>query len=212
MRFVRAQWHAVTAARRDKPWLHRRDQSGDIVLEQACHQFDIFNWVFGETPRRAVGFGLSLDSDQPGRDVLDQYGVLLDYPGGGQVQLSHLSYSVPDRRFSGIYELAFCEKSGVDLPNALTWDAAGKTVEICHERGNDTQHAVAAFVGSLIHGTPPAADAGSAYRATLTALLARRAIETGDPIEWSSMDGSSVDGSSVGRARGDRPGDGTASV
>src|SRR5262245_42061428 len=37
--FIRAQWHATgDPARANKPWYFRREKSGDIVLEQACHQ------------------------------------------------------------------------------------------------------------------------------------------------------------------------------
>ena len=52
--FVRAQWHATGNSPKTKPWIFRKEKSGDIVVEQACHQFDIFNWIFQSVPERAI--------------------------------------------------------------------------------------------------------------------------------------------------------------
>ncbi|MCZ6792178.1 MAG: Gfo/Idh/MocA family oxidoreductase [Planctomycetota bacterium] len=187
--FVRAQWHAVSAARKNKPWLFRREKSGDIVLEQACHQFDVFNWVFRSTPLHAAAMGGSHRGRHfPGMNTLDHYGALLEYPGGGKVHLSHLTYSIAERRFSGIYELAFCERTGVDLANALTWDGSGQTRELCTERGSDTRRAVAAFVDCLLRGERPEANAEVAYEATLTALLCRKAIDSERRVAFTEIE------------------------
>ncbi|HLU49061.1 MAG TPA: Gfo/Idh/MocA family oxidoreductase, partial [Planctomycetota bacterium] len=183
VRFIRAQWHAVGSSRKDKPWLGRRGQSGDIVVEQACHQFDVFHWVFDAMPERAVGLGGAFGHDGvPGRDVLDHYGAVLEFPGGAKVQLSHLQFSVPDRRFAGIYELAFCENGAVDLANALAWDRSGKTRHLAYESGNETQIALASFIDCVRTRRRPLADAAVAYRATLSALLCRRALELSRPV------------------------------
>ncbi len=103
--FVRAQWHATGNSPKDKPWIFRKEKSGDIVVEQACHQFDIFNWVFQSVPERVCGMGGThrFHDSPPGRDTMDHYGLVLEYPGGAKVHFSHLSYAIPDRRFSGIY-------------------------------------------------------------------------------------------------------------
>src|SRR5262245_25403003 len=130
--FVKAQWHSTgSPAKASKPWYFRRDKSGDIVLEQACHQMDVFNWVFGREPLRACGMGgAHLGAGLPRADILDHYGLVLEYPGGGKVHHSHLSYAIPDRRFAGVYELVFGEKLGIDLANAVAWDRSGKTMEL----------------------------------------------------------------------------------
>ena len=106
----------------------------------------------------------------------------LEYPGGGRVQLSHLSYSIPERRFSGIYELAFCEKTGVDLSNALAWEASGKSRELCPQRGNETWLAISSFIDDLLAGRRPDASASVSYDACLAALMCQRAIETGRAV------------------------------
>jgi len=187
--FVRAQWHAVTPPRKDKPWLNRRDKSGDIVLEQASHQFDVFNWIFQGPPTCATAVGGTRGvAGPPGRDILDHYSAVLEFDGGGKVQLSHLTYSIPERRFSGIYELAFCENTGVDVANALTWDKSGCTRQLDVHGGNDTQLAVESFVDSLIRGKRPAADALVAYQASLAALMCRRAIDTRCGVSFAEIE------------------------
>lgn len=187
--FVRAQWHAVGSARKSKPWLFQRDKSGDIVLEQACHQFDVFNWVFGATPISVCGQGgcHGVVEGPPRRDTLDHYGLVLEFPGGGKVHHSHVTYSIPERRFAGIYELAFCEKTGVDLANAVTWGPSGQTRELCKERGNDTRLAVAGFLRSLLDGEPAEASAQVGYNATLAALLSRKALECDRRVRWDEI-------------------------
>jgi predicted dehydrogenase len=188
--FVRAQWHATGGSPRDKPWLFRREKSGDIVLEQASHQFDVFNWLFGSTPLRACGLGGAnrRPDDPPGRDTMDHYAAVLEYPGGAKVHLSHLSHAIPDRRFSGIYELVFAERMGIDLSNALAWTEGGETRRLTEERGNDTRLAVDAFLRSVQTGTAPEAGAEAGHRATLAAALCRRALESGRTVEWREVD------------------------
>ena len=188
--FVRAQWHATGNSPRDKPWLFRREKSGDIVLEQASHQFDVFNWLFRAPPSKACGLGGAnrREDDPPGRDTMDHYAAVIEYPGGAKVHLSHLSYAIPDRRFSGIYELVFAERMGIDLANALAWTEAGETRRLTEERGNDTRLAVEAFLRSITTGTEPEAGAEAGHKATLAAVLCRRAIESGKTVEWSEVD------------------------
>jgi predicted dehydrogenase len=188
--FVRAQWHATGNLPKDKPWLFRREKSGDIVGEQASHQFDVFNWLFGAPPVRACGLGgVNRYAGEPaGRDTMDHYGAVIEYPGGAKVHLSHLSFAIPERRFSGIYELVFAEKMGVDLANALAWDSRGETRLLTGENGNDTRLAVEGFFHSIRTGTPPEAGAEAGYLASLAAILCRRAIETGRTVEWREIE------------------------
>ncbi len=188
--FIRAQWHSTgNPARGTKPWYFRREKSGDVVVEQACHQMDIFNWALGGVPLQACGFGgLHHHIDKPpGRDVRDHYGLVLEYAGGAKVHYSHVSYSVPDRRFSGIYELVFGEKLGVDLANAVAWDRSGRTVELTRDGGNDTLCALAGYLRCIRSGERPEADIRVACASTLTSLLARKALDAGATVTWKEM-------------------------
>lgn len=188
--FVRAQWHATGNSPKDKPWIFRREKSGDIVVEQACHQFDVFNWVYRSVPERVCGMGGThrYRDVPPGRDTMDHYGLVLEYPSGAKVHFSHLSYAIPDRRFSGIYELVFTEQGGIDLANAQTWTRDGKSRSLGDVAGNDTEIAIGAFVACVQNGLRPVADIEVAYRATLTSLLCQRALESGRTVRWDEIE------------------------
>jgi predicted dehydrogenase len=196
--FVRAQWHAAGNPPRDKPWLFRSEKSGGLVVEQACHQLDVCNWLFGATPVRASGFGGigKFVDDPPGRNVPDHSGLVLEYPGGATVQLSHVTFAIPDRRFGGIYELVFTESSGIDLGNAIAWTQDGASRQLLTpppsgERAapvpTDTELAMHGFAAAIAGGPRPLADARSAHDATLAALLCQRALESGRVVPWSEI-------------------------
>ena len=38
-------------------WAWYRDTSGDIVVAQDCHNFDVANWFMGAHPVRVTGYG-----------------------------------------------------------------------------------------------------------------------------------------------------------
>lgn len=187
--FVRAQWHTNGSGNKTKPWLFRAEKSGDMILEQASHQFDVFNWLFGSLPLAACGMGgiHHFRGEPHGRDTMDHYGVVLEYPGGAKVQLSHISFAVPERRFAGISELVFAEHMGVDLGAALAWNRAGETVRLKVPRGADTQTALVDFVRAAGAGAPSTVNARVGYEATVTALLCRRAIETGRTVRLEEL-------------------------
>jgi predicted dehydrogenase len=194
--FVRAQWHATGNPPRDKPWLFRREKSGDVVVEQACHQFDVLNWLFRAPPLRACGLGGTnrYPGEPFGRDTMDHYGAVLEYPGGAKAHLSHVSYAIPERRFSGIYELVFAERLGIDLANALAWTPQGESRNLLpategEAAGSDTELAVQGFLHSVATGKAPEAGAEAGRLATLAALLVRRAMETGRTVEWREVCG-----------------------
>ena len=130
------------------------------------------------------GFGgtHSIGDQPPGRDTMDHYGLVIEYPGGAKVNFSHLSFAVPDRRFSGIYELVFTADGGIDLANAQVWSRVGESRRLETPSGNDTQIAIASFVDSIRRRERPLADIEIAYRATLTSLLGQRALDVGGTV------------------------------
>jgi len=80
---IRAYRHHVGDYPCDRRWLFYRRYSGDTILEQAVHEFDLFNRVLGGIPVRASGFGgLGLWLEPDDRDTLDHYTLSLDYSDG----------------------------------------------------------------------------------------------------------------------------------
>ena len=72
-------------------WFGRRERSGDWVVEQAVHNWDVMNWANQGLPVRAVALGRddlfkSLQSD---RNVHDYYSGVVEYPNGVIVNILH---------------------------------------------------------------------------------------------------------------------------
>ena len=38
-------------------WLYYREHSGDIIVEQNCHNLDVVNWFTGTHPMKVSGYG-----------------------------------------------------------------------------------------------------------------------------------------------------------
>ena len=51
-------------------WLFYREHSGDIIVEQNCHNMDVVNWFMGTHPVKAFGYG--------GRQVRTNIGNIID--------------------------------------------------------------------------------------------------------------------------------------
>ena len=51
-------------------WLFYREKSGDIIVEQNCHNLDVVNWFMGTHPVKAFGYG--------GRAVRKNIGNIMD--------------------------------------------------------------------------------------------------------------------------------------
>lgn len=165
-------------------WFGRRKQSGDWMLEQACHTWDVLNWVAGAMPVAASGMGvrgLFKDKD-PQRDVTDYYLAHLEYPDEFYVTFEH-SWICPKRdenRFFGIYERVSGPKGGVCLDEGkVFWRDEAKDPVQLKERGgepNMTIDSMDAFFRSMRTGTPPVSGVINGRMATMTGLLVRKAV------------------------------------
>ena len=87
-----------------RDWLSRRARSGDWMVEQAVHVWDLFHWLAGGPPTRAFGHGNRdvFSRQQPGRDVTDHYSVQLEWASGFHVSFLHSWVAPADDRFTGV--------------------------------------------------------------------------------------------------------------
>jgi myo-inositol 2-dehydrogenase / D-chiro-inositol 1-dehydrogenase len=65
-------------------WFGRKERSGDWMVEQAVHNWDIMNWANACKPRRAMGLGMDkfFKDKQADRNVHDYYSGVLEYENG----------------------------------------------------------------------------------------------------------------------------------
>ncbi len=96
-------------------WFGRRERSGDWVVEQAVHNWDVMNWACQGLPVCAVALGRdnlfrSLQSD---RNVHDYYSGVVEYPNGVVVNILH-SWVAPNK-FNEEYTRLVGTKGGIDF-------------------------------------------------------------------------------------------------
>ena len=74
-------------------WMFRRDMNGDLLIGEACHNFEYYNAVIGRPPLKVAGVGgLGVYSD-PWRDYGDHSMVVISYEGGVKVNMNYCLFS-----------------------------------------------------------------------------------------------------------------------
>lgn len=165
-------------------WLASRARSGDWMVEQAVHVWDVFHWLTGSTPIRAYGQGrrdLFVDL-QPARDVTDHYSVQLEWADGFHATFVHSWVAPADDRFTGVSLQVVGTAGGIDLGSgALTFrDRSRPRQSVQPGVHADTRLALQAFLEAVRspEPLPPPSTLAEARAATLTGLLVRQAIDT----------------------------------
>jgi predicted dehydrogenase len=167
-------------------WYGRREMSGDWMLEQACHTWDVFNWVSGQLPVAASGMGREnmFPEIDPDRNVTDFYFANLEYPDDFLVDFEH-SWVSPHSKFdknnlfNGIFERVIGPKGGIALNDGHLYprSADGEMVKWAEHYKDATPQSVALFVQTVREGRKPVSDVHNGRMATMTGLLVRKAVD-----------------------------------
>jgi len=166
-------------------WLFYRERSGDIIVEQNCHNIDVVNWFMGTHPIRAFGYG--------GRQVRNNIGNILDnlaatFRFENGVVFSYSANQFSTGGFSDVSETFICERGAVNTSRKgikIYRNKANPPEEIVTQ-GDITQEAVNEFVeGARIGKLENAAF--SASESTMSAILARESIYNGREITWQQL-------------------------
>jgi predicted dehydrogenase len=174
-------------------WFGLRRRSGDWMVEQAVHNWDVINWAVRSRPVSAIGLGRSdlfrgepvvvdtlckIKAVQPDRDITDYYSGAVQFENGVIVSIVH-SWAAPDR-FNEEYTRLIGTRGGVDI-NSGTFsyrrdlnlpDRPG--VSATNEE-RDTA-SVQAFLDSVRTRKPPVANLEHGRDALLLCLLVREAV------------------------------------
>jgi myo-inositol 2-dehydrogenase / D-chiro-inositol 1-dehydrogenase len=172
-----------------KGWFGRRAKSGDWMLEQACHEYNIMNWVARATPIKAYGMGrrdLYQDVD-PGRDVTDYYAAIIEYPGNFIVHYAH-GWISPDG-FREFGQKAIGTKGAIEIggQRITPSDPAVELEPLQAPGGDDTAACLKSFVESVRTGSAAVSPVSNGRDATLTALLIRKAVDERREVTWREM-------------------------
>jgi predicted dehydrogenase len=173
--------------------------SGGPIVEQDCHGVDMLNWFAQEQhPTRAMGTG-GLRYPVPYGDWnTDHHNVTFFYPGGLEGYLISIKYTAD---FRSVKEQLYGSKGLIEVartyykyhaPNAQSPlrnadDLEDKTLtETMESRRDITADAVAHFFKCIVDKRPFNMSKVAA-ESTLTALLARMAIEKRREVTWEEL-------------------------
>lgn len=81
-------------------WFCYKDYSGDFIVEQDCHNFDVLHWFLGAPPIRAVGMGGT--KVRTSMDLMDHLTLSFEFPGG--IHVNFEANQISPRPFNKIGE------------------------------------------------------------------------------------------------------------
>jgi len=170
------------AQEKDANWYFYRALSGDMIVEQDCHNIDVVNWFMGSHPVIASGYG-SRKVRMYG-DVLDNLAATFAFADGTvfNYQASQVG------GFRDISETFICEKGSVNTSRqgVKIWRVGKPDPEVITTNYDITLDAVNDFLDGV--RTNRLENMGvAAAESTLTAIMAREAIYQMRPMTWDQI-------------------------
>jgi predicted dehydrogenase len=192
IKMVRAAWLGGGAPIRSghpaseekiRNWFFYRELSGDILVEQDCHNIDVVNWFMDKHPVRVSGYG-SRQIRTYG-DIFDNVACTFQFADGVVFSYSANQFRTPG--FTDVSETFVCEKGAVTVSRRgyTIYREKGKpeTVVTKHDITEDN---VAEFIEGCRTGKLENM-AFSAAESTLTAVMALQACVRGRPVSWDEI-------------------------
>jgi len=166
-------------------WFCYKDYSGDFIVEQDCHNFDVLHWFLGGVPARAVGMGGT--KVRTTMEILDHLSVSFEFPNGLHVnfeanQLTPRVFSRVGEEFTGTE--GFITTSRQQMVHYRTRTER----ETTESKRDITYDAIEAFLGMIESGNVENVAERSAL-STMIAILGRTAIYTNKEATWKGVFG-----------------------
>jgi predicted dehydrogenase len=192
IKMVRAAWLGSGPAiktghpasqERIRNWFFYRELSGDILIEQDCHNIDVVNWFTGSHPVRASGYG-SQQLRKYG-DIYDNLAATFQFADGMVFSYSANQFRTPG--FQDVSETFICEKGAVNVSRrGYTIWRDKQPPEQAVTKHDITQDSVNQFLEGCRTGQLENA-AFHAAESTLTAVMALEAIVRGREMTWEQI-------------------------
>jgi predicted dehydrogenase len=191
---ARASWTSASGpAMGHGGWLGSRARSGDFMLEQAVHLWDLLAWILQGPPAAAHGQGRSdlFAKSHPRRDVHDFYTATLTWPSGFHASFMH-SWIEPASDASTGFSLRVLGAHGaLDLPTGeiIARDRKQPRRLLNSSPTPDTTLALDAFVRAIRAPSSETAPStiADARLATQIGLLVRQAVDTRRAVAWDEL-------------------------
>lgn len=161
-------------------WFSKRARSGDWMVEQAVHSFDVMSWALRGLPLSAYGAGRTdvFTVGEPDRDVHDYYAAIIQYPNKVQVDWLH-TWLCPSGGAFNKHRIHFMGRKGaVDLiDGSVEYMEKARPAETLREDGgNTTRFAHEAFCECVRTRKQPFSNVQNGRDAVLMGLMVREAV------------------------------------
>ncbi len=161
-------------------WFCYRDYSGDFIVEQDCHNFDVLHWFLDARPIRAVGMaGVKVRTSM---EILDHLTLSFEFPNGIHVNYEANQISPPG--FSRVGEEFTGTRGVLETSRARMVHHKGRNdTETIPSRRDITNDAIEAFLTRIQNGEAENVAERSAI-STLFAILGRTALYEKREAVW----------------------------
>lgn len=174
-------------------WLARRERSGDWMVEQAVHVWDLFRRLMRRPPAFAFGTGRRdlFHAIDPARDVTDHYAAVVHWDQDFHLSFSHSWVDPADDSFTGVWQKVIGSNGGIDFgTGTATYRDRDRPRRSLHP-GNipDTKFALVSFLSAIAAGEveSPRESLIEARDATLIGLLVRKAVDERRVVSWNEI-------------------------
>jgi myo-inositol 2-dehydrogenase/D-chiro-inositol 1-dehydrogenase len=164
-------------------WFCYKDYSGDFIVEQDCHNFDVLHWFLEGLPLRAVGYaGTKVRTSM---EILDHLTLSFEFPNGIHVnfeanQISPAGFSRVGEEFTGTAGVLATSRA------RLVHHKGRKDIETIESKRDITYDGLEAFLGRILSGEIENVAERSAL-STLIGILGRTALYTGREATWKGL-------------------------
>ena len=161
-------------------WFCYRDYSGDFIVEQDCHNFDVLHWFIGDRPISAVGMGGT--KVRTSMEIMDHLTLSFQFPNNLHVnfeanQISPAGFSKVGEEFTGTTGVLMTSRA------QLVHQRSHTDIETIKSPRDITMDGIEAFLGRIQSGKVENAGERSAI-STLFAILGRTAIYEKREATW----------------------------
>ena len=164
-------------------WFFYRELSGDILIEQDCHNIDVVNWFMGKHPVKVSGYGSQVQRHKG--NIYDNLSLSFQFDDG--VICSYAANQFGNPGWQDISESFICEKGVVNTSRkGIKIYRPGKDVEEAVTKYDITEDNVNQFIEGARTGKLENAALWGA-ESTMTAVMALQACTSGKEATWEKV-------------------------
>lgn len=168
---------------RIRNWFFYRELSGDILVEQDCHNIDVVNWFTGRHPVKVNGYGSRMMRLYG--DIFDNVSCSFEFDDG--MLFSFAANQFPTGKWRAVEETFICEGGAITTSRrGYVVSYADGRVDRADTKYDITEDNVNEFVEGARNGMLENAGVAAA-ESTLTAVMALQACVTDKEVTWEQI-------------------------